>query len=143
MSAKWQKIDLSIPEDLTRKQRRRLGDLVIDHIIRRTESGVDKDGNAFPDYSDSYVESLDFRNAGKSAGDVNLRLSGDMLASLDILAEADGFLRIGFENGSDENARADGNIRGTYGKSRGSRSKARNFLGVDRKTLLSLIDEVR
>lgn len=142
MGAKWQKIDLRIPDELTSRQRKKLGDLVIDHIIRRTESGVDKRGREFPGYSKGYIDSLDFRNAGKSAADINLTLSGDMLASLKLLQQSEGFLSIGFENGSEENARADGNIRGTYGKSKGSKAKARDFLGIDKATLRDLIDEV-
>jgi hypothetical protein len=42
---------------------------------------------------------------------------------------------IGFENGTDENARADGNIRGTYGKPTPDSSKARDFLGISKEDL--------
>ncbi len=143
MPAKHQKIDLRIPKSLTRRERIELADLVIEHIVDRTQRGKDKDGRAFPRYSKEYTKSLDFNNAGKSAGDVNLTLSGDMLAALQILDDAPGKIRIGFERGSDENARADGNIRGTYGSDTPSRKKARDFLGIKPEVLSKLIDRVK
>jgi hypothetical protein len=140
--AKWQKIDIDIPEEFTPKQRKRLADLIIDHIIDRTESGLDKRGKRFPGYSEAYVKSLDFKIAGKSKGSVDLTLSGDMLASLQLLEQKPGRLRIGFEKGSEENARADGNIRGTYGASSPRKGKARDFLGITDRELDKLVDEV-
>lgn len=119
-----------------------LADLVIEHIVDRTQRGLDKDGRKFPGYSPEYVKSLDFKIAGKSKGDVNLTLSGDMLAAIDILQDKPGLIRIGFEKGSDENARADGNIRGTYGSDTPSRKKARDFLGLPDKVLEKLIGRV-
>ena len=119
-----------------------LADLVIEHIVDRTQSGKDKRGRDFPGYSPEYIKSLDFEIAGKSRGNVNLTLSGDMLAALDVLQEKPGLIRIGFEKGSDENARADGNIRGTYGSDTPSRKKARDFLGLPDKVLEKLIGRV-
>lgn len=143
MGAKWQKIDVAIPDGLTSDQRQRLADLIIDQIIRRTEDGLDKRGKPFAPYSKAYVKSLDFKNAGKSKGSVNLTLSGDMLASLKLLDDASGRLRIGFDRGSDENARADGNIRGTYGADSPKKGKARDFLGISKGELRSLVSEVK
>ena len=143
MAAKWQKLDIDVPDDLGPSERKKVADLVIDHIIRRTESGKDKNGDKFPAYSEDYVDSLDFKIAGKSKSRVDLKLSGDMLASLDLLTEKKGMIRIGFEKGSEENARADGNIRGTYGADSPKRGKKRDFLGIDRKVLKQIIDEVR
>lgn len=142
MAAKHQYIDIPIPKSVPKKDRLTIADLVIERIVERTREGVDRRGNPFPDYTDAYVNSQDFKNAGKSASDINLQLSGDMLAALTVLKEGSDKIRIGFENGSDENARADGNIRGTYGKARGSRKKARDFLGIDRSELRAIIDMV-
>lgn len=142
MGAKWQRISLDIPDDLTPRQRQRVADLVIDHIITRTERGIDKDGNRFPAYSEEYIKSHEFKVAGKSKNKVNLTLSGDMLASLELLSDKKGKITIGFEKGSEENARADGNIRGTYGSSKGNAEKARDFLGIDDVTLKKIIREV-
>jgi phage gpG-like protein len=142
LSAKHQFIDITLPKSVSKKDRLTIADLIIERIVERTTEGLDKKGNPFPGYSKSYINSLDFQNAGKSAGDINLQLSGDMLAALTVLKDGSDKIRIGFERGSNENARADGNIRGTYGKERGSRKKARDFLGIDPEELKSIIDMV-
>ena len=142
MGAKWQKIDLEVPPDFTPRQRKKVADLVIDHIITRTKNGKDKDGDKFPGYSEEYIRSLDFKIGGKSKSRVDLTLSGDMLASLDLISDGRGRIRIGFEKGSEENARADGNIRGTYGKDSPDANKARDFLGVEPNVLRKIIREV-
>ena len=142
MPAKHQYIDIPIPKSIDKRDRLTIADLVIERIVERTNEGLDKRGNPFPDYSKSYIESQDFKNAGKSASDINLQLSGDMLAALEALEIKADKIRIGFERGSDENARADGNIRGTYGKQRGNRKKARDFLGIDKAELRAIIEMV-
>lgn len=117
--------------------------MIVEKIVDRTLKGKDKDGQRFPGYSKSYKESLDFKNAGKSASNINLELSGDMLAALEVLKEGKTYIEVGFEDGTDENARADGNIRGTYGKQRGDKSKARDFLGISETELNRLIRNVK
>lgn len=142
MPAKWQKFDIEIPDHFTPSQRKRVADLAIDQIIRRSEEGIDKEGAKFPKYSKEYINSLDFKIAGKSKAKVDLTLSGDMLASMELLAEKKTKITIGFEKGSEENARADGNIRGTYGQSRANSAKARDFLGLPDSVLKQIIEEV-
>lgn len=137
-----QKVEIHIPDDLKPAQRTELADLIIEHIVDRTQRGVDKDGKRFPGYSKSYIKSLDFQNAGKSRSKVDLTLSGDMLAALTLLSEKKGALRIGFERGAEENDRAEGNILGSYGGDPNP-SKARNFLGIQKKKLKELIDFVK
>jgi len=138
----WQKIDIEIPPEFKPAQRRELGDLIIEHIYDRTNRGVDKSGKKFPGYSESYLKSLDFKNAGKSKGNVNLELSGDMLAAIELLKDAKGSVRIGFERGSDENDKAEGNILGSYG-GEPNRKKARDFLGIQPGKLKELVRYVR
>lgn len=117
--------------------------MLVERIVERTDKGKDKDGRAFPKYSPSYKDSLDFRNAGKSAGNVNLQLSGDMLAALRVLNSTRNWIEIGFDRGTDENAKADGNIRGTYGKPTPDPKKARDFLGVNEKELMKILKYVK
>lgn len=128
MGSKWQRTSIEIPEWLGPEDRAEVADLIIEAIKRRTEKGVDKNGKKFPGYSKSYMESLDFKIAGKGKG-VDLQLSGDMLASLSLLSHTKGRILIGYENGTPENDRADGNITGSYGGSPNPR-KARDFLGL-------------
>lgn len=137
----WQKINIQVPTDLNPQQRIELADLVIEHIFKRTDSGVDKDGMRFPKYSEAYKKSLDFKNAGKTSK-VDLQLSGDMLAAMQLLNHRPGNLMIGFVNGTEENAKAEGNILGSYGGNPDP-SRARDFLGIEEKKLKELIDYVK
>lgn len=113
----------------------------MERIVERTDQGKDKDGRAFAKYSKAYKESLDFKNAGK--GPVNLQLSGDMLAALKVLKTSKEWIEVGFEKGSDENAKADGNIRGTYGSDSPDPKKARDFLGIEAARLARIVKYVQ
>lgn len=118
-----------------------MADLYIEAIKQRSEKGIDRLGNDFAPYSDAYVKSLNFKIAGKEKDKVDLTLSGDMLASIQLLKASKGKLVIGFEDGSDENAIADGNIRGTYGSAKANRRIARDFLGLPDDELANLLSE--
>lgn len=128
---------IRIPTGFAPKVRKEIGQEIVELIRKRSESGMgvskDSSGNfrhkKFPPYSKMYAESLDFAIAGKSKGEVNLTLSGDMLVALDVLSHSNGAITIGFEAGTEENDRAEGNIKGAYGGSPNPR-KARNFLGI-------------
>lgn len=141
MPAKWSRERIEVPEELDSAQREALGEEILSFIRKRTARSLDKDGDRFPAYTKEYTQTLDFRNAGKTKAKVNLKLSGDMLAAMDVLSTRKGSVLIGFRNGTPENARADGNIRGTYGKPRPDASKARDFLGIDPADLETLMNK--
>lgn len=129
MSNKYVRVRIPLPQTVTSKEHlEEIGELVLETIVQRTESGKNVDGRSFPKYSKAYLNSLDFFNAGKG-GNVDLTLSGDMLASLAVLKATKDFIEIGFDDDSVE-GRAEGNIRGTYGKKRGNPALARDFLGT-------------
>lgn len=130
---------IEIPEELSPDQRIQLADDIIEYIVDRTKKGADKRNRPFPGYSKSYIDSLDFKIAGKSRSRIDLTLSGEMLADLTLLSHRKGQLLIGFENGTESNAKADGNIRGTYGQSF-STGKKRDFLGITKGDLFSILD---
>jgi hypothetical protein len=143
----WQRVKIDIPKDFGPDERERLAFDILEHIRKRTSNGQGLNSNGtrlrqFPKYSESYSESLDFKIAGKSTSDVNLKLSGDMLDAMDLLNHRSGQITIGFENGSDENARAEGNILGSYGGAP-NKAKARNFLGVTAKELEIIVKQYR
>lgn len=131
----------NIPRGLTENERIRLGEALAEQIRKNAEAGKgrafdnksSRDGiidqyNKFPKYSKSYINSLDFKNAGKSPNKVDLTLSGDLLQSLDVVKQKDGEVVLGFPD--NQNGKADGNIRGTYGAEKPDANKARNFLGL-------------
>lgn len=135
-------IPLTLPKGLTRQERLDIADLVIEFMVDRTGKGKDANGKAFPKYSKSYINSLDFQNAGKSKSKVNLELSGDMLAAISLLDEKDGKIVVGIDPDSDEAGRAEGNILGSYGGDP-NKSRARNFLGIKPSELKKIIEIVR
>ena len=86
----------------------------IDLIVKRTESGKDINGKAFKKYSKEYKESLDFKAFGKD-GEVNLKLTGQMLGTLDVLETSGSKVKIGWNDGV-ESAKAHGHNAGVPGK---------------------------
>ena len=124
-----------VPIQLDQQARLDIGNRVVDFIRQRTEKGLDKNNRPFKGYSTSYIESLDFKNAGKSRT-VDLQLSGDMLTDLDIISTTTpGFITIGYEAGTEENNRAAwqrNNTRPNFPK--------RDFLGIAQKDLDRIVN---
>lgn len=114
---------------------------ILNYIVERSKRGEGKDGKKFPGYSKSYMNSFEFKATGKTSK-VNLTLSGEMLDSLEILEANAGKVVIGFDEDSDMNARAEGNILGTYGSSTPNKSKARDFLDISQKEIRNLLSEI-
>lgn len=115
-----------------------VGELAVEKIIDRTESGIDMRGNEFKEYSDSYKDSIVFDIYGKSPSRVNLTLTGEMLASMVhrelsapevVLYMSDGF----------NNDKAHGHMNGIKSKKYG-RVK-RQFLGLPKDVENEIIVE--
>lgn len=146
---KWLQAKIEVPSELTRSERRRLATKIIDFIIERTESGrgakwngSDYENVKFAKYSKSYAESLDFENAGKSRGDPNLTLTGDMLADMDYLDDKDtkNTITIGYDVNYQDRGKVEGNATGI----RGSSSEVLNprpFVGITQKDVDRLIKD--
>ena len=138
MSTRHQKFEIDL-SDYSKEEREAIAIEVIERIVKRTKAGKDKDGEAFAKYSKAYKDSLNFKNAGKSSS-VDLTLSGDMLDSISILSNRGGKVVIGFEKDSEENGKADGNIRGTYGQEKRVGPK-RDFLGISENELDAILSK--
>lgn len=134
MSKKTIQVWIPIPKGYRPDERIAIGQDIVDFIIERSKRGVNKDGHRFKKYTKEYERSLDFTNAGKTEGKVDLTLSGDMLAALKILDQKPGAIKIGYQTSDPEAGRAEGNILGTYGQSRPT-GKARDFLGITEPAL--------
>jgi len=70
---------------------------VIDYIVERTEDGKDIRGNSFSAYKPSYKKSTVFELL-KDSSDPNMKLTGTMLASIDVLSEGSNTIVIGFDD---------------------------------------------
>jgi len=135
----WMKTKIVIPKSYGPDEREAIALELIEKIIERTQKGKDKNGDKFPAYSKSYKNSLNFKIGGKTSK-VDLTLSGDMLADMQLLAHKSGEVVIGYENGTESNAKAEGNIKGTYGKKVPNPDRAKDFLGVQKKEVKEVLD---
>lgn len=108
--------------------RQLIGNDIVSFIEARTNQGLDRFNRPFKKYAESYINSLDFKLAGKTPQQVNLRLTGDMHASLRVLSHGPGFIKIGFPGMSDENDKAKWNAE-----------KGRDLLGIMPKDLAYIL----
>lgn len=94
--------------------RQSYGQAVIDEIRERSTGNIDRKSNRFKNYSKEYAASLEFQAHGKSIGDPNLQLTGDMLGLMDVVSTTRNTVTIGWDE-SDEAAKAHGHITGNVG----------------------------
>ncbi len=125
-----------------------IGGAIIERIRDRSKQG---DGISFgaggagrqvklkSPYSKEYSDSLDFKAFGKSRGNVNMTLTGDMLGLMDVIQIDGNSITIGW-NDAEENAKA-------FNHSVGDTVPRRPFFGVSKKELQDIKkkfgDEIR
>lgn len=142
MGAKWQRFDVVLPKTIkSYKDKLAVGEHIIEYIRQRTEGNKNNAGERFPNYSKAYAKSLDFKIAGKSESDPNLKLTGDMLADLEVLSITGNKLLIGYKNGTESNAKADGHQTGWQGKRPNAARPFLGFEGTEKKKLNDLIKD--
>jgi len=106
--------------------RREFGRRLVDRITQRTQSGIDMKGSPLAAYKKSYVKSLEFEIYGKKEGEVNLTLTGEMLASMDVKDTPPRKVVIGFQSDL-QNDKAHGHV---YGGGYKRSLPVRNFFGL-------------
>lgn len=104
-----------------------IGQAIIDKIIERTKDNKSIDGGNLKKYSKVYVESAEFEQYGKSPGDVNMELTGDMLNAIDITKSSPREIVIGFNDETEAAKAANHNFGVTLPK--------RKFFGVNDREL--------
>ena len=111
-----------------------IGQSIVEKILERTEKGQFlAQSKGAGRYSKDYVESDEFKIFGKSQGDVNLTLKGDMLGQMRSVTKSRNVIRIDW-NSSLQAAKAHGHITGNVGKKR-------DFLGLTKKEIEELKKE--
>jgi hypothetical protein len=133
-SEKNVQFEVKVPKSMTDLERLALSREIIDYIVERTKSGKDASGGRFPVYTSEYIKSLNFKNAGKEEGSIDLTLSGDMLTAMRLVESKTGKLVIGYTKDDEVAGRVEGNVLGTYGKKKPIEGKARDFLGFEGRT---------
>lgn len=120
--------------------RREIGRVAVDRIIERTHDlNIDKNSRPFPGYSKSYTKALPYK-VYKKTGEVNLTLTGEMLASMVVKADNKYYIDIVMADQLN-NDKAHGNIHGSYGR-QPSKKKARDFLGLPDKEISEIVKAV-
>jgi len=128
----WQRVRITIPEGYDPDTRQRIGEAMLEMIYDRSQlgTGVKPSGKYFktydfPDYTEAYKKK-------KGSSRVDLVLEDKMLRSAEVLSTTKDSILLGYENGTKENAKAEGNQTGSYGRSPDSK-KARRFLGITKE----------
>jgi hypothetical protein len=129
----------------SKADRDHLAEAFIEHIQKRTASGV---GMSFTStgagrpfnlsnvpYSEGYKKSLDFKAFGKKAGKVNMTLSGDMLALIDVLPSTGNTIKIGWDD--------DLQTKKAFNHITGDTLPRRPFFGVNRTEIREIIAQVK
>lgn len=105
-------VDIFVDERYTSEQRQRIAEEMIRYIKRRTSRGRGIDNKPFQQearfaggrdnsrtYTDSYQDTQEFKISGKRKSPINLRLTGEMLDSLEVLdVSLQGRIQIGYDN---------------------------------------------
>ena len=112
----------TIPDDDEFKER--FTQAVIDRIIERTQSGIDKDSRPFKKYSKKYA-------ASKGQDNVDMTVFGDMLESIDLIESTSQTITLGFSD--DQNPKA-------YNHTIGDTLPKRDFFGLPKKDLAELAE---
>lgn len=136
--AKQQFVDIEIPKQYNRLDRRAIAVDVLDFIVERTQRGKNKDNKNFPRYSKEYTQSKTFKLAGKGKN-VNLTLTEEMLNVMQLLESKRGRIRLGYRKGDSINNKVEGNREGTYGQKNPIPGKERDFLGITNKDLARIL----
>ncbi len=109
-----------------------LGQAIIDKIQERTEAGDGIRGALKSPYSKLYSQSLEFKAAGKKRGKVNMTLTGDMLASVDLEMGEDGKFKIVIPEDQ---------VPKAFNHLTGDTVPKRNWFGVTKKELKEILGD--
>lgn len=123
--------DISDNETLVMK----IGQEIVDYMKERIENGRGlNDIKLETPYSKEYSKSIDFIAAGKSRGHVNMRLTGDMVDSIDVIDTSGDEILIGITDGS-QTAKAYGHQTGFKGHPFLDGKHKRPFFGVSKSEI--------
>ncbi len=116
----------TVPDDESLRQE--IADAVVRVVQERTAEGVSAKGNKFKAYSKKYAE-----KKGVGVGDVDLRLFGDMLESLDMIESTPQTITLGFDDEL-QNAKA-------WNHNTGDTLPKREFLGLMKKEMQVIAEQ--
>lgn len=129
MSDKPYQFKVTIPDVYSAVEREAIAAEIVSFCRQRTLSGEDFKHKPFPEYRPTYHKK----------GKPDLNLSGDMLAEFGAVKIKEKEITFGFDDGSDNAGKAEGNQLGTYGQPKPIRGRARKFLGLTPSDLKDIL----
>ena len=112
-----------------------IGQDIAQYIRNRSAENKGIGGKALRSpYSKEYAASLEFKVAGKSRTDVNMRLTGDMLESIETLDFDGSVLTVGIEG--EQAPKAHGHMTGKNGQ---APKMKREFFGITKKEFEEIV----
>lgn len=134
------KLSIKIPftQPIKPKERAKVADAILTHIVGRTMAGLDRDNNKFSNYTSKYA-----KEKGVGVSEVDLLLSGEMLSELKVLKINPRSVEIGYNGSKKLIGKVEGNILGTYGQPEPIPGKARDFLGIPEDDLDIIIGAMK
>ena len=138
------KLTLDVPDDLTAEERREVADRVIAFISDRSKHGWNVYGRDWSGKAGEYSAGYAKKKGVSTDGPVDLSDSHEMLDGMQYFPSLSptGEITIGYKKGTTLERKAEGNIKGTYGRDSPIPGKARPFLDILKKDLRDIIDEV-
>lgn len=124
---------IGLPDGIDRQTRLEIAEAAIDHIIDRTKNKKNIWNRRFIRYTKEYA-----KRKGVARGSVDLTFDDKMLNAMKLIQERKNRLKIGYRKSSKENAKAEGNMLGTYGNPSPVTSP-RKFLGMTKKEIVALV----
>lgn len=121
-----------------------LAQAIIDRIVSRTEAGdgmkISSSGQGRPvklyaPYSDEYSDSLEFKAAGKKRNKINMTLTGDMLAAVDVVDTKGNRIKVGVID--------DEQIPKAFNHNVGDTVPERPWFGVSKSELREILEDFR
>lgn len=126
-------VDLSQDETLAAE----IGQDVVEFIAKRSNDGKGIGGKKLKSpYSKAYTKTTEFEVAGKSPKDINMRLTGEMISSIDVLDFDGQVLTVGIEG--DQAPKAHGHMTGKNGE---VPAMKREFFGLTEKEFKDITDK--
>jgi hypothetical protein len=131
------KVELKIPDYIDKPGRDEIARRVVEFIRERTEQGLSVYNRPWAGKAGEYSKSY-----GKDPP-VDLEASGKMLNALkQIKGESGpGKIVVGYHDSSNQRAKAEGNILGTYGQPAPIPGKARPFVDILKKDLDNIVED--
>ena len=107
---------------------------MIDVIKERTDKYKDVNGDRLKKYSESYTQSDIFKAASKGRSEVNMRLTSEMMDTIDVIEQNGSVVKIGWDDGFNSK-KAYAHMTAFKGHPTIKSAPVREFFGITKKEI--------